>query len=306
MPSFKRFVTKGFIFLVCFAFIDIVLGKSIIWMSLNAKGGDYGKCRYVCFESDEECLIFGSSRVHCHYNPQILSDSLKFSCFNCGRDGAGIIQNYGKIRLVEDRRSPKLIIYDVFPIVDILTHCDNHRDLDLLRLYSDNDKIRNIVCQVDSSEELKMNSNLYRVNGKYHNIIKDYILRIPLNEYNGFLANNSKFDSLRINKIPQYKLEFDSIKISYLRKMVAERGPSRIIFVVSPIWYGMNSKELEPLRQLCKENNLPLIDFSDNPKYLHHDEFFYDGAHLNAKGADEFTKDLVSCLKHIDGIYGKD
>lgn len=300
MPSFRSFVAKSLIFLVSFAFLDIVLGKSIIWMSLNAKGGDYGKCRYVCFESEEQCLVFGSSRAHCHYNPHILSDSLKLSCFNCGRDGAGIIQNYGKIRLVEKRRKPKIIIYDVFPIVDILTHCDNHRDLDLLRLYSDNDEIRNIVCQVDSDEKFKMYSNLYRVNGKYHNIIKDFILRKPLNESNGFFANNSKFDSLKINKIPQYKLEIDSIKVSYLRKMVAERRETNIIFVISPIWYGMNSKELNPLRQLCKENNLPLIDFSSDPKYLHHDEYFYDGAHLNAKGADEFTKDLICELRKKD------
>ena len=49
--------------------------------------------------------------------------------------------------------------------------------------------------------------------------------------------------------------------------------------------------------QICKRKNISFVDFSNNPKYVHHNEYFRDGAHLNARGADEFTRDLIVELK---------
>ena len=47
------------------------------------------------------------------------------------------------------------------------------------------------------------------------------------------------------------------------------------------------------------------LDFSNVPKYVHNNVYFKDGSHLNARGADEFTCDLVVELKKrglVDGI----
>ena len=61
----------------------------------------------------------------------------------------------------------------------------------------------------------------------------------------------------------------------------------------------MDSEEIAPIAQICKERNIPLFDFSNNPKYVHNDEYFKDGTHLNAFGADEFTKDLIKEIKSL-------
>ena len=37
--------------------------------------------------------------------------------------------------------------------------------------------------------------------------------------------------------------------------------------------------------------------FSNNPKYVHNNAYFADDGHLNARGADEFTKDLIKELR---------
>ena len=55
--------------------------------------------------------------------------------------------------------------------------------------------------------------------------------------------------------------------------------------------------EIAPVRNICLQRNIPLIDFSNNPKYVGNNVYFKDGAHLNARGADEFTKDLIHVLK---------
>ena len=48
-----------------------------------------------------------------------------------------------------------------------------------------------------------------------------------------------------------------------------------------------------PLMDLCKSYNILLLDYTNDPKYVHNDMYFHDGTHLNARGADEFTRDII-------------
>ena len=89
---------------------------------------------------------------------------------------------------------------------------------------------------------------------------------------------------------------FDDLKISYLNKLIDESQGAELYIVVSPIWYGMDSLQFEPVKQICQERGVPFIDFSNDPKYVHHDEYFKDGNHMNERGADEFTRDLLRRL----------
>ena len=54
---------------------------------------------------------------------------------------------------------------------------------------------------------------------------------------------------------------------------------------------------LEPIREICRQRNVPFIDFSNDPKYVHQNQYFADGIHMNARGADEFTRDLIKYLR---------
>ena len=89
---------------------------------------------------------------------------------------------------------------------------------------------------------------------------------------------------------------FDTLKLYYLKKYTDVIGEN-LVFVVSPIWYGMDTRQLQPVIDLCKKRNIPFIDYSNNPKYVHNDYYFKDGTHMNARGADEFTQDLIHELK---------
>lgn len=50
---------------------------------------------------------------------------------------------------------------------------------------------------------------------------------------------------------------------------------------------------------MCEKDNILFIDFSQKGKYVRNNELFKDGSHLNAIGADEFTKDLTKELEEI-------
>ena len=70
------------------------------------------------------------------------------------------------------------------------------------------------------------------------------------------------------------------------------------MFVISPSWYGTDNRAFEPLKDICSRENIPIIDFSNSAEFVGNMKFFRDGNHLNADGADEFTRDLIIKLKN--------
>ena len=40
-----------------------------------------------------------------------------------------------------------------------------------------------------------------------------------------------------------------------------------------------------------------MLSYRNSPKYVHNNDYFKDGDHLNARGADEFTRDLIQELR---------
>ena len=297
----KRFIKQLGLFILLICIIDICTGKLFGFLVSNAIGGNNGRNNYICNKVHDDILIFGSSRALHHYNPIIISDSSGLSCYNCGQDGNGIILNYGRYRLISQRYTPKMIIYDVQSSFDLITGDDNTKYLGWLKAYYDKDGIPEIFESVDKKERYKMQSMMYRYNSKFMQILTDYIHPLKSDGIKGFLPIDEEMDTMLVNKKEEKKeeLSYDSLKINYLKKFVDECKGSKIVFVVSPCWDGMETTSLQPIKKICKEKGLPFIDFSNDSRFVHHNELFKDGQHLNARGADTFTKVLVHKLKSI-------
>ena len=297
----KKFLLKvGLFFLVVVVF-DAIAGIIFPYLMNHTKGGDNGRYNYICNHVDAEVLIFGSSRAIHHYNPVMLSDSLGMSCYNCGQDGNGVILSYGRYQLISQRYQPKVVIYDVIPKFDLLAIEDNHKYLGYLRAYYDKKGIPEIFDSVDNIEKYKMLSQMYRYNTKCIQVVSDFINPLRSDGINGFLPINEEMDTLKVTRRSsgQKKYVYDSLKISFVKKMIEESNKTKFVFVVSPFWDGMDTTSLSPIKDICQQHAIPFIDFSNNPKYVHHNEYFKDGAHLNARGADEFTRDLIVELKEM-------
>ena len=147
-----------------------------------------------------------------------------------------------------------------------------------------------------------MLSMLYRYNSRFHQIVIDYLH--PVHNINkGFLPVYQDLDPLRvkteeqISDVVQREIQLDSLKVRFLSEMIQDVGNTNFVFVYSPTWYGTHYPSLDLVRKFARENNVDFIDFSTNEKYVRHDDFFYDGYHMNARGADEFTRDLMSELR---------
>ena len=298
----KRFLFRLVIFFACLVAIDLLAGGVFPRLVDAAKGGDNWRNNYICNETSEDILIFGSSSAIHHYNPAIISDSTGLSCYNCGQDGNGIILNYGRLQMIEQRYVPKLIIYDITPSFDILVSDDNHKYLNWLRAYYDRPGISEIFESVDKTEKYKMMSNMYRYNSRFVQIVSDCVRPLQSSGLNGYRPLEGAMDMMKVRDndvedAEQISYQYDSLKLYYWDKLFQLTSNTKLILVLSPLWYGMRSEEYAPLQKVCEEYGLVLINFANNPKYLQNPEYYKDGMHLNAKGADEFTRDLIKVLK---------
>ena len=292
----KRFIIKLLAFLLLIFIVDRGVGLGMKYMQEHAKGGYIGHHNKI-INSDEDILIFGSSRAIHHYNPKIIKDSLGMSCYNCGQDGNGIILFYGWWQLMKDRHVPKIVIYDVNPGFDLFIGENNQKYLGWLRSEYDNKNIEQIFEDVDYTEKYKMQSMMYRYNSKFLQNIVDFIHPIFKIKSDGFLPLKGELNEMKIKKKQKESKQpkIDSLKLELIQKLIFDikKHEAQVIFVASPVWYGKDNSHFEALINICKEYNIPFYNYSNSKKYVRNNNYFKDGSHLNARGADEFTKDLM-------------
>lgn len=295
----KKFIIKVGIFFIIAILIDFLFGKLFEMLIDKAKGGDTYRNNYICNKVEEHILVFGSSRAIHHYNPVIIKDSLNMTCYNCGQEGNGIILNYGRFLLINQRYHPNYIIYDITPVFDLLQGKDNQKYLGWLRAYYNRNGIPDIFNSVDPSETWKMHSQLYRFNSKFIQIVSDAIHPIQDSGILGFRPLKGEMDTMKISKqsVEKQIYEYDTLKIQYFEKMINTSQKTKFIFTLSPNYNEIDTTVLYPIKTLCSKYNIPMINLSNDPKYLHNSIYFKDGSHLNSRGADEFTKDIVKKIK---------
>ncbi len=235
----KKFLIKIILFVILFIFFDLGYGKLCMYLRTNTHGGQTYSDNYIVDSLNADILLFGSSRVHQQYDPQIIMDSLKMSCYNCGRSGMGIIYHYGRWRLITRRYYPKYIIYDVFPVLDMMMRDDNIIFVNPLRnWYGSVSAIDSIFYMVDETERFKMLFNTYRNHSEFMDLISDYRDKY-YNQY-GFEVVNAQMTT-NIRKVSE-KLEYkiDPLKLFYFEKFMQETSGKTIVICVASPRYKYN------------------------------------------------------------------
>ena len=302
--NMKRFVIRLIVFIITMFIIDRCFGLAMDYLKNHAKGGYVGHHNYILNQTNEDVLVFGSSRAIHHYNPQIVADSLGMKCYNCGQDGNGIVLFYGWWQIIKDRHLPKMIIYDVNPDFDLLKGDNNQKYLGWLKSEYCNEGVKQVFEDVDSTEKYKMLSMMYRYNSIFLQIITDSFHPLFNITANGYLPLLGKMNKMKIKKKANDENEvvYDAQKLTYIEEFVEEvknRGIV-LVFVASPIWYGMSEAVFNPLQDLCVKYQIPFYNFSNDENYVHNDLMFTDGNHLNAYGADKFTSKICSKIRNIE------
>lgn len=117
---------------------------------------------------------------------------------------------------------------------------------------------------------------------------------------NGYLPLKGGLDRMKIKeRNDKNEYTFDTLKLSYFESLIRESKDSgiKLVIVASPIWYGREKAQFEPLLEICSQEGIPFYNYSNDDVFVRNDELFKDGTHLNDHGADEFTKIMAYELK---------
>ena len=296
----KKIGKKLLLLLLIIVGIDQGYGVVCRHLISHAKGGSVYLNNYICDSITADVLIFGSSKAKNQYDPKILEDTLGMSVFNCGTHGMGMIYNYGRWKIISKRYVPKVLVYEMLPIVDFMIRDDNTIFINPLRpYYGKVEGIDSIFWKVDATEKFKMWSKTYQ----YHDFL-EYLScyrggKQPGNGYN--IPANTRLDPTTLEPEKDFQYELDSVKWYYAEKFVKEvSGRTQLIMAVSPMYsFHDDHGGLTKIKELCKKYDVPVIDHFCDPEFVDNPDLYIDMAHLNRDGSVKWSKKIASELKRF-------
>ena len=295
----KKFAIRVLFLATLMAFVDFLVGVSCRFLQTHAKGGDTGRMMYIADNMKEELLIFGSSRAIHHYDPRILEDSLGLSCYNCGRDGNGIIFSYGMYRLFRNRHKPRLIICDIQPNFDLEEQHNNEKYLEWLRTFYDRPGIDSIFWSVDATERWKMQCQMRRYNERFVQMASD-CYRPLQNDIKGFrpLQGVMSYEPKR-NATEEKEYKYDELKMEYWRRLIhdCKAHGTKLVLMASPVYHGGNPEVFTPIKELARREGIPFLYYYDNPAISNERRYFTDSVHMNEEGATAYTREIIAAIR---------
>ena len=298
----KKFIIKIIVFFLIIAVIDQVGGRFLKNTDRNSQYGDAFTREYITSRCTEDVIIMGSSRGNHHYDPQIISDSLKLSCFNCAYDALGILNMYGRYLLMTRNHTPKILIYDIFAPNEIYGDKSDHlKFLDGIKQYADVPQVMDIFDDVVPLEHYKLQSLLYRYNTKIFLLNSEIKTKWPSPK-----LGYTPLEGVMEHQPKPYSAEYtnqepDSVKLKYMRKLihVAQSKGTKVILCISPRYGTSPNSDLDPIIKLAKEEKVPLLNHYTDKRFTTKKEYFKDSYHLNHIGATAYTKMIAGEIKQL-------
>lgn len=298
----RKFCVKVLLFALLLVVADRTLGHVFRYMQYHSKGGDTKRMMMIADSITDDIIIMGSSRAIHHYDPRILEDSLGLSCYNCGRDGNGILFSYGQYRLFRDRHTPRLLICDVHFPFDIADNRDNDKYLGWLRYFYDRDGIDSLFIAVDPSEKWKMMSLMRRYNEKFIQIASDMVHPLQ-GDIKGYRPLEGMIDYKLGDEEKEAKkktFKYDSLKMIYWRRLIRDckaRG-TQVVLAVSPIYDSGDEENFSMIRNLAEQENVPFLYHYADSAFVQNRKYFKDRVHLNRQGAERYTRELAAEIRN--------
>ena len=298
----RRFLLSVLVFFAAVTVTDLCVGLAGDYLRTHAKGGKTKALDDLVSKDTHDVLILGSSRALHHYDTPFLSDTLGLDVYNAGQKGHGIIFADGILEMALKHGKPRLVLVDIEPAFDIYVSPEDNADkryISLLKSYYRDPDVANILKDVSREEWLKAHSGMFRYNTCFLTMLADYLVKkeTPRDGYvplHGVMTTEPP-----VPDSPQKTL--DSLKIKYLRRVISLSRSAGVplVFAASPKYASQD--DFTPLKELCKEENIPFWDYHDCQQIVLHQEFFQEAVHLNADGARAYSRlvadDIMTLIK---------
>lgn len=296
----KNFFLKLAIFLAIVISIDMVYGHYCDAYRTTVKAGMTNLDNIAAYGTKADVLIFGSSRARRHYDTRILSDSLGMSVFNCGYNSMGIEFFNFRLRQILKRYTPKVIIYDITPLFDLMYSNSKSVNIRRLKPYFFEEPAYSTIRELDFREWIKCHSATYRL----HDAIADFKDDEKNTElfFDGYAPLNG---TLRIKETKHEKMTPDPRKLALIDKFIRDCRSNEIqlFFVISPYYKNDMGDQAASLRRIAGKYGVPLFDHFNEPQYMTDTTLYWDASHLNSKGAARLSRTIASQIKPLLSFY---
>lgn len=252
-----------------------------------------------------DIIIIGSSRARHHYVSSMLLDSIcnfthfDYSIYNAGYDGKFVNYNSCIAESLLNRYTPKIIIFEVSHFELTLEHEKTVSYMkSLAPYYFSNIIVKNYIDRLGWKEKIKVQSNMYRYNGRILNILKSLLLTTSDDTNLGY---DPLFKKMTIippeseNKDIESNLNQYSVT-NFLRVLdYCQNNRINLVVVTSPSFRPNNNNVF--IKQECISRGIPYINLEDIDYFNDNPMLFQDSRHLNDEGAHVFTNLFFEHLK---------
>ncbi|MBP6870599.1 MAG: hypothetical protein KBC43_01210 [Bacteroidales bacterium] len=297
MFKFNSWTFKTLVFLLLLFGLDRITGFCLARLYHTSNYYDYAKLRYTLDSTDQDILIFGSSRAVNQFDSRIISKKTGMSTYNCGFGGQGLQFSYIQMAETFKRYTPKIIILDISPNI-LLDPKSNDKLKILLPYFKKDTLIYNALTGNDYKEKLKFISAIF----PYNSTIL-YMLRKFHEDFNdslkGFIPIHRMLDTANLSV--QIDKQFPGSVITeanftHLDQIInlCKSNDVQLVVVICPI-YRLNEnlkKHTGHIKDHINQNfkEIQLMDYSQHPMFLHEEKLFSDNLHLNYEGAKMFSE----------------
>lgn len=295
-------VFKAMAFLATVACGDFFIGQLLKTQYYKQTHGEDYATMFSMKETNAETLILGSSRAANIFNPEIINDELKKTCFNAGRAGQSVFYHYAVLKSVLKRYHPQTVILAVDACDFAMGKEDYDRIGQLLPYYEEHPEIRNIITLRSPFEGLKMLSSTYPYNSMVLPIIKNNIKKAPpLSETNGYTPLHNKIKG----PVPSFDFtkysNLDEEKINAYKSIITDCINADIqLYIVCPpyiITEAAKDKSIKLAKKIAEENRIDFFDYSNHGNYVERADYFADFKHLNNSGSQIFSKEVAKNIR---------
>jgi len=293
------------LFILLSVLLDRLIGEALRYLYFNQKSGSQYKTIYVTTKTKADVLVFGSSKAHYHYTPDIFSSRLGKSFYNAGSDGQNIFFHLALNKIILNRYKPEVIILDIIPNELEYQQASYERMAALLPYYKDYKEIRPIIDMNGSFERIKLLSGIYPFNSN--------ILTIAMGNLGvGFTERDDACGSGKLNRVMDTSMVKESDYGNRKRKIVVD--PQKISafedFILNTRAHGVELYVvISPIYGLTEAGNVcgPLFDITDKYRVrvfnfisdegLQNHRYYADINHLNAEGAAIFSGMVADSIR---------
>jgi hypothetical protein len=292
-----RLIRNFAIIIISFAIIDFLSGHLLQEILKKSPDGRFYKTQYSLEESDEDIIIYGSSRAETNYAPEVFKAALGLTCWNAGRGGQRLPFMYAINKGILNRYTPKIAIINIERNLlekDPQSHFFD-RAAGLLRpFYEAHEEIRHIVDQVSPTEQFLNRSNFYAFNSSYYYLLRPFAFKgiDGKKEDKGWKPGNGTTEkSHQPHLVGGHSLGLDSTLTRLFDDFIASlaEGGTKVFLVISPD-YNKLVIETPTLEYLEKMDKISLLDHSNNDFFISNHYLYQDNDHLNKEGAILFSK----------------